>query len=229
MGVRMLAKEGLMSFRTSSTESGRAFERVRRSLLQGDELPFADVLTAAHLAEVFDAEGVDLPEADDPDVVYTPATTLWAFLSQMLFTGEQRSCQAAVARVAAAEALHGRVVSDTNTGAYCRARRRIPETVPRRLTLEMAADCETQVPVEWLTLTHTQRWHAHHHTTGTGHLYQGRFKSFPVQSDEHFLTVCRYVERNALRANLVKRAEDWLWNSLWHRQRPRGCSAAQTE
>ena len=39
--------------------------------------------------------------------------------------------------------------------------------------------------VGWLTLTHTQRWHAHHRTAGTGHLYQGRFKSFPVQSDEH--------------------------------------------
>ncbi|MBI5757981.1 MAG: transposase, partial [Planctomycetales bacterium] len=70
----------------------------------------------------------------------------------------------------------------------------------------------------WLTLTHTQRWHAHHHTVGTGHLYQGRFKSFPVQDDEHFLTVCRYVERNALRANLAKRAEDWMWSSLWHRR-----------
>ena len=42
-------------------------------------------------------------------------------------------------------------------------------------------------------------------------------KSFPVQNDEHFLTVCRYVERNSLRANLVKRAEEWLWGSLWHR------------
>uniref|UniRef100_UPI00196B8313 hypothetical protein n=1 Tax=Aquisphaera insulae TaxID=2712864 RepID=UPI00196B8313 len=46
------------------------------------------------------------------------------------------------------------------------------------------------------------------------HLYQGRFKSFPVQSDEHFLTVCRYVERNALRAGLVERAEEWRWGSL---------------
>jgi len=70
----------------------------------------------------------------------------------------------------------------------------------------------------WVTLTHTQRWHAHHHTVGTGHLDQGRFKSFPVQADEHFLTVCRYVERNALRANLVQRAEDWLWSSVGHRQ-----------
>ena len=66
----------------------------------------------------------------------------------------------------------------------------------------------------WLTLTHTQRWHAHRHSTGTGHVYQGRFKSFPVQDDDHFYTVCRYVERNALRANLVKHAEDWRWNSL---------------
>ena len=58
-------------------------------------------------------------------------------------------------------------------------------------------------------MTYTQRWHeSRHRTAGTGHLDQGRFKSFPVQSDEHFLTVCRYVERNALLANLVARAED---------------------
>ena len=66
----------------------------------------------------------------------------------------------------------------------------------------------------WLTLTHTQRWHAHYQTAGTGHVYQGRFKSFPVQADDHFLAVCRYVERNALRAGLVDRAQDWLWGSL---------------
>ncbi len=54
-------------------------------------------------------------------------------------------------------------------------------------------------------MTHTQRWHAHHRTAGTGHLDQGRFKSFPVQLDEHFHTACSYVERNALRANLVGR------------------------
>lgn len=67
----------------------------------------------------------------------------------------------------------------------------------------------------WLTLTHTQRWHAHRKTAGTGHLYQGRFKSFPIEGDEHFLTVCRYVERNPLRAGLVRRAEAWEWSSLW--------------
>ena len=53
---------------------------------------------------------------------------------------------------------------------------------------------------QWVSLTHTQRYHSHYHTVGMGHLYQGRYKSFPVQSDEHFLTLCRYVERNALAA-----------------------------
>ncbi len=68
--------------------------------------------------------------------------------------------------------------------------------------------------VGWLTLTHTQRWHAHRHSIGSGHVYQGRFKSFPVQDDGHFLTVARYVERNPLRANLVRRAEQWRWSGL---------------
>jgi putative transposase len=67
----------------------------------------------------------------------------------------------------------------------------------------------------WLTLTHTQRWHAHRRSAGAGHLYQGRFKSFPVEEDEHLYTVARYVERNARRANLVKRAEHWRWGSLY--------------
>jgi putative transposase len=72
--------------------------------------------------------------------------------------------------------------------------------------------------MQWLTMTHTQRWHAHRHTGGRGHLYQSRFKSFPIQQDAHFLTVCRYVERNPLRAKLVKSAEKWQWSSLWQRQ-----------
>jgi putative transposase len=70
--------------------------------------------------------------------------------------------------------------------------------------------------VGWLTLTHTQRWHAHRRTAGSGHLYQGRFKSFVVEPHgDHLKTVCRYVERNPLRAGLVARAEDWTWSSLW--------------
>lgn len=71
--------------------------------------------------------------------------------------------------------------------------------------------------MHWLTGTHTQRWHAAHHTEGTGPLYQGRFKAFPIQSDDHFLTVARYVERNPVRAGLVERVQDWRWSSAWHR------------
>ncbi len=66
-----------------------------------------------------------------------------------------------------------------------------------------------------MTLTHTQRRHAYRASAGTGHLYQGRFKSFVVQHDTHFFAVSRYVEANALRAGLVRRAEDWRWGSLW--------------
>src|SRR5262249_13073858 len=71
--------------------------------------------------------------------------------------------------------------------------------------------------VGWLTLTHTQRWHAHYHSAGSGHLYQGRFKSFPIQEDDHLYTVLRYVERNALRGGLAGRAEGWRWGSLRRR------------
>ena len=68
--------------------------------------------------------------------------------------------------------------------------------------------------MRWITLTHTQRFHVSHGTVGIGHLYQGRFKSFSVQADAHYLTVMRYIEANPLRAELVKRASDWPWSSL---------------
>ena len=67
--------------------------------------------------------------------------------------------------------------------------------------------------MNWLTLTHTQRWHQDRHTVGEGHVYQGRFKSFPVETSEYLLTVCRYVERNPVRAGLVERVEQWQWSS----------------
>jgi hypothetical protein len=60
--------------------------------------------------------------------------------------------------------------------------------------------------LRWITVTHTQRWHAHHHTAEPG-IYQGRFESIPVQIDEHVLTAARYVERNALQAHLADRAK----------------------
>lgn len=107
--------------------------------------------------------------------------------------------------------------------AMAEARERVPMRVlawclmPNHwhLVLWPREDGDLSSYLRLLTLTHTQRWHAAHRTVGTGHLYQGRFKSFLVQTDDHLLTVCRYVERNALRANLVRRAENWRWGSLW--------------
>jgi putative transposase len=68
-----------------------------------------------------------------------------------------------------------------------------------------------------LTISHVRNWQESRRRVGSGHLYQSRYKSFPVESDEHFYQVARYVERSALRANLVARAEDWRWCSLWRR------------
>jgi putative transposase len=69
--------------------------------------------------------------------------------------------------------------------------------------------------MQWLLTAHVRRYHRHYQ--GSGHVWQGRFKAFPIQQDEHLLTVLRYVERNPVRANLTARAEDWPWDSagLW--------------
>ncbi|MBI4142292.1 transposase [Candidatus Uhrbacteria bacterium] len=85
------------------------------------------------------------------------------------------------------------------------------------LVLHPRHDGDLAAFMGWLSLTHTQRWRAAHETIGFGHLYQGRYKSFLVQTDRHFLTLCRYVERNPLRAHLVQSAEEWQWSSAWRR------------
>ena len=77
-----------------------------------------------------------------------------------------------------------------------------------------------------LTVTHVTRWQKNRRRVGEGHVYQGRFKSFPVETDDYFYQLVRYVERNALRANLVPRAEEWRWSSLWRREH--GSPAEQT-
>jgi putative transposase len=63
----------------------------------------------------------------------------------------------------------------------------------------------------WLATAHVRRYHQHYHSSG--HVWQGRFRSFPIQEDEHLLTVHRYIERNPVRAGLVARVQDWLWCS----------------
>jgi putative transposase len=71
--------------------------------------------------------------------------------------------------------------------------------------------------MQQLTTKHVRRWQLHRRKVGYGHVYQGRYKSFPVEEQEYFYQVVRYVERNALRAGLVDRAEAWRWSSLWRR------------
>lgn len=87
------------------------------------------------------------------------------------------------------------------------------------LVLWPQGDGDLRAFVQQLTNTHVKRWKEHRREIGLGHLYQGRYKSSPVQSDEHFYQVIRYVERNALRANLVPRAESWPWSSLRRMER----------
>ena len=72
-----------------------------------------------------------------------------------------------------------------------------------------------------LTVAHTTRHHAHYKTNGTGHVYEGRFQSFPIQRDEHLLIAMRYVEPNPVRANFVELAEEWLRGSAYARQQPK--------
>ncbi len=87
------------------------------------------------------------------------------------------------------------------------------------LVLHPKNDGDMGLFMGWLTNTHTRRWHAEKNTTGQGHLYQGRYKSFICQNDGHFITLVRYVERNAKKANLVKKAENWKWSSVWRREK----------
>ena len=76
--------------------------------------------------------------------------------------------------------------------------------------------------MHWVTATHAIRWHRHHKTVGQGPVYQGRYRTIPIDTPDGLMRACRYVERNALAAALVKRAEDWPWCSLSERIRGLG-------
>ena len=81
------------------------------------------------------------------------------------------------------------------------------------LVLWPAADGEMSQFMFRFTSTHSKRWHMAHGTNGTGAVYQGRFKSIPVCNDLHFFRLCRYVERNPVRAGLTAKCEEWPWSS----------------
>jgi putative transposase len=81
------------------------------------------------------------------------------------------------------------------------------------LVLWPHADGDLSRLMLWITNTHVKRYRRHYHDKIGGHLYQGRFKSFPVQEDAHLLTVLRYVEANPLRSGLSNRVGEWPWSS----------------
>jgi len=126
----------------------RRFRLVQLSFLQHDGLPFADVLPEDEIERAFADEEATF--AQDEECVYTPAVTTWAFLSQVLHKEEQRSCLAAVSRVLVLLVSLGLKACAKNSGAYCKARAKLPEAVVRRLTTEVAAGCEREVPRRWL-------------------------------------------------------------------------------
>ncbi len=80
------------------------------------------------------------------------------------------------------------------------------------LILRPIGDGDLSRWMQWLLTTQVRRYLKH--SGHTGHVWQGRFKAFPIQEDEHLVRVARHVERNPLRAGLVERAEDWPWSSL---------------
>jgi hypothetical protein len=123
-----LAKEGLMSYRISARSLPQRFSLVLRSFLQQPGLPFWEALSEDKIQQAFDKEEVGF--AMQEDEVYSPAVTLWAFLSQVLFKDEHRSCTAAVARVVVMFVALGKDPPSSNTGAYCRGASEAPGVGP---------------------------------------------------------------------------------------------------
>jgi len=139
-----------MSIYQGGCRSHQSFQIVLAPVLQEPGLPFANILTEDDVSQAF--ADADAEFAQDEGDVFTPAVTLWAFLSQVLHKGEQRSCAAAVARVIVLLVALGRKPCSDTTSNYCRARAKLPAPVLERLTLQIADRLEEQAPADW-------RWH----------------------------------------------------------------------
>ena len=112
---------------------------------------------------------------------------------------------------------------DRDFDAFLKLLREAGERVPMRLlafclmpnhfhlALWPRHDGELSDYLMWLLTAQVRRYHQHYHSSG--HIWQGRFKAFPIQEDEHLLAILRYIERNPVRANLVEHAREWAWSS----------------
>jgi hypothetical protein len=133
-----------MPFYQHAKSLPQRFRLLLSSFMQHDGLPFKNTLSEETIQQAFEEEDAVFGQGEEG--VYTPAITLWAFLSQVLFKGEQRSCAAAVARVVVFCVALGRGACSDNTSAYCRARAKIPVVIIRRFALNVAHSCEQQIP-----------------------------------------------------------------------------------
>jgi len=119
-----------------------SLDAVRARFARNEGLPFTDILTEASIRDVLDEHGVQYR-----DRVFTPVTTIWGFLSQVL--SEDHSCRDAVSRIIAHRATNGLAVCSPNTASYCDARSRIPTSVLRTLATRTAEELETSVADQW--------------------------------------------------------------------------------
>jgi putative transposase len=129
----------------SATHGCPSFQQALDPFLIDPSLPFADVLPATAIDQVFTEEGVSFGTSSR--AIYTPPLVLWAFLSQVLSPG--KSCRAAVYRVIVFLASLEREANPADTAAYCRARAKLPERVLERLTLDVSDRLEAAVPRHW--------------------------------------------------------------------------------
>ncbi len=141
----------MFSCYTSPRVGAKSFSLVQNAFLQANDLPFRDVLTEEEIHAAFVAEGACFGE--DEDDVYTPALTLWGWLAQVMQAEKARSCVAAVARIVALCVALGRESPSPDTGAYCRARAKLPERVLQRLVYTVGDGLESRVPADWLWLS----------------------------------------------------------------------------
>ncbi len=141
-----------MSYHKSPADC-QSFQVVRQEFLQADGLPFSEILSEEQIEQTFDGAGNVFGQEDDD--VYTPALTLWTLLSQVIHAGAERSCNAAVERLRTLCLVLGIRAPSPDSGAYCRARAKISESVLQSLTYQVADELEQQIPTEWL-------WHGRH-------------------------------------------------------------------
>src|SRR3954470_11161587 len=128
--------------RIAEAESRMSLDQLRARFARNDGLPFADVLTEARIRAALDEHGVRYR-----DRVFSPVTTLWGFLSQVL--SDDHSCRDAVARIIAHRAANGLETCSPNPASYCDARGRLPTAVLRTLSRRTAAELQATAAEEW--------------------------------------------------------------------------------